>query len=53
MTNLLHNIHYQYNMNGKVIEYNIPCFISQTTLGLLVLFQGYACVHLLPKNLGD
>jgi len=37
MTN---NIHYQYYMNGRVIEYNMPCFISHMTLGLLVLFQG-------------
>jgi hypothetical protein len=40
MTNLLRNIHYQYYMNGRVIEYNMPCFISHMTLGLLVLFQG-------------
>jgi hypothetical protein len=40
MTNLLRNIHYHYYMNGRVIEYNMPCFISHMTLGLLVLFQG-------------
>jgi hypothetical protein len=35
----------------------MPCFISHTTLGLLVLFQGIVCMcaslHLLPENLGD
>jgi hypothetical protein len=44
MTNLLRNIHYQYYMNGRVIEYNMPCFISHMTLGLLVLFQGIVCM---------